>query len=76
MGTSRTYRVVLGRNELGGYTVTVPALPAVVTEGATREDALASAADAIRLYLESLRARGHAIPEDTEVAVEEITVTA
>lgn len=58
MATERSYRVVLERNERGGFTVTVPALPAVATEGETRDEALANAADAIRLYLESLRGRG------------------
>ena len=76
MHSQRTYRVVLERNERGGYTVTVPALPPVVTEGDTRAEALANAADAIRLYIESLRARGLPIPEDTDVAVEEIQVIA
>lgn len=76
MATERTYRVVLERNERGGYTVSVPALPAVVTEGESREEALANAQDAIRLYLESLQARGLPIPDDTDVAVERVRVTA
>jgi len=58
MNSRRSYRVVLERNERGGYTITVPALPPIVTQGDTREEALANAADAIRLYLESLRGRG------------------
>ena len=76
MNSRRSYRVVLERNERGGYTVTVPALSPIVTQGDTREEALTNAADAIRLYLESLRGRGLPIPEDTDVAVEEIQVIA
>jgi len=75
MSNERVYRVVLEPNERGGLTVTVPALPAVVTDGGIREEALANAADAIRLYIESLRARGLPIPED-QASVEEVRVTA
>jgi antitoxin HicB len=59
------YRVVLEPEEGDGYTVFVPSLPAVVTHGATREEALDNAADAIRLYVESLRARSLPVPSDT-----------
>lgn len=48
--------------EEGGYTVTVPALPAIVTEGDTFEEAVAMAKDAIRLYLEHLDATGRPVP--------------
>ena len=75
MKTLRRYRVLLERNDRGGYTVTVPALPPVVTQGDTREEALASAADAIRLYIESLQARRLPIPEDTNATLEEVAVT-
>jgi len=50
----------------GGYTVTVPALPGCVTQGETLEEAIAMAKDAIRLYVESLRADGEPIPEERE----------
>lgn len=50
--------------EEGGYTVTVPALPGVVTEGDNFEEARAMAADAIRGYLELLREDGLPIPVD------------
>ena len=36
----------------GGFTVHVPALPEVVTEGETEAEALAMARDAIRLVLD------------------------
>lgn len=60
----RRYRVILEPEEGAGFTVIVPALPPVITHGSTREEALQNAADAIRLYLESLKARGLPIPRD------------
>ena len=45
-------RVVLEPSEDGGYTVTVPALPGSISEGDTRDKALANIQEAIRLYLE------------------------
>ena len=46
----------------GGYTVTVPALPGVVTEGDTLEEAREMVIDAIQGYLETLQEDGLAIP--------------
>jgi predicted RNase H-like HicB family nuclease len=44
----RTYSVLLNPDpEYGGFTVTVPALPGVITEGDTLEEALANAKEAI-----------------------------
>lgn len=50
----------------GGYTVRVPALPGITTEGATVAEALANAKEAIELMLEVLKERGQAIPEEPE----------
>jgi predicted RNase H-like HicB family nuclease len=50
--------------EEGGYVVTCPALPGLVTEGDTMEEARSMAADALRLYLESLIEDGMPIPSD------------
>ena len=43
--------VLLADVESGGYTVLVPSLPGCVTDGETIEDALASASEAISLYI-------------------------
>jgi antitoxin HicB len=59
------YTIVLEPSEAGGYTVTVPALPPVVTEGDTYEEAIAMAKEAIGLYLQTLRANGR------EISIEE-----
>ena len=45
-------RVVLEPSEAGGYTVTVPVLPGCISEGDSRDEALANIEDAIQLYLE------------------------
>jgi predicted RNase H-like HicB family nuclease len=56
------YRVLIERDEDGGFVVEVPALPGCVTQGDTRAEALANAREAISLYLESLEAHGEAAP--------------
>ena len=40
--------------EEGGYTIYVPALPGCISEGETREEALANISEAIELYLEPI----------------------
>ena len=60
----------------GGFIVTVPALPGLVTEGETIEQAREMVKDAIRGYLESLVRHGEGIPiESGVVNVERIAVT-
>jgi len=54
----RKYEVFLEPAEEGGYVVTCPSLPGVVTEGETKEEALANVKDAIEGYLTVLRKRG------------------
>ena len=61
-GAQYEYTVVFEPAEEGGYVVTVPALPGLVTEGDTLAEARAMAADAIRCYLETLQADGEEIP--------------
>ena len=68
----RKFRVILEPNKSGGYTVTVPLLPGCISEGDTREEALANIKEAIELYIESLQADGESIP--AEEAVEEAVV--
>lgn len=45
-------KVVLEACEEGGYTVYVPSLPGCISEGDTRDEALANIREAIELYLE------------------------
>ena len=65
--------VIMTPDETGGYVVTCPALPGLVTEGDTLEEARAMAADAIRGYLEILHMDGEPIPTDKSI-IEEVTV--
>jgi predicted RNase H-like HicB family nuclease len=46
----------------GGFTVTCPKLPAIITYGATVEEARANAREAIELCLEVMRSDGEKIP--------------
>jgi predicted RNase H-like HicB family nuclease len=45
-------RVVLEASDEGGYTAYVPALPGCISEGDTRDEALANIREAIELYIE------------------------
>ena len=49
------YTVLFEPAEEGGFVVTCPALPGLVTEGDTLEEAREMAQDAIRAYLGSLQ---------------------
>jgi antitoxin HicB len=66
------YTVLFEPAEEGGYVVTCPALPGLVTEGDTLEEARRNALDAIRGYLESVRKDGLPIPADRRPLQEEI----
>lgn len=52
------FTVVLEPQPEGGFTVTVPALPEVMTEGDSEVEAMAMAEDAIRLVLAYRREHG------------------
>jgi antitoxin HicB len=61
------YAVLLDPDpDSGTYTVTVPALPGVVTQGDSIEDAIAQAREAIQVHIEGLLADGEPVPEEHE----------
>lgn len=62
MSESREFEIVLTPDEGGRFTVFVPELPSVVTEGETIEDAVEMARDAIGGYLETMREEGWELP--------------
>lgn len=62
------YTAIFELNENKGYTVTVPALPGLVTEGKDLKEARVMAEDAIRCYIEGLKKARETIPFEREVA--------
>ncbi len=58
------YTILFEPAEEGGYIVTCPSLPGLVTEGDLLEEARAMAADAIRGYLEALLKDGIPMPPE------------
>lgn len=67
-----SFTVLFEPAEEGGYIVTCPALPGLVTEGDTLEQAREMAKDAVRAYLESLRKDGLPVPPDKEIELEPV----
>ena len=53
------YKILLTKEDEGGYMVTVPALAGCITQGDTIEEALAMAQEAIEIYIEELQSRGN-----------------
>ena len=64
-------KVVLEPSDEGGFTATVPCLPGCISEGDTRDEALANIREAIELYLEPVEDDTAGMPnaEQLEVAV-------
>lgn len=57
-------QVLLYPGEDGHFVVEVPSLPGCISQGKTREEALANIEEAISLYIEVLEERGENIPDD------------
>ncbi len=64
-------RVSLEPSDEGGFTAIVPSLPGCISEGNTRDEALANIREAIELYLEPVEDDTAGTPnaEQLEVAV-------
>jgi antitoxin HicB len=58
----RTYHILLEPGEDGGYVVSVPALPGCFTQGATVEQAVERAHEAIEVHVAGLLASGAPVP--------------
>ena len=76
MAASYSYSVILEPQEGGGFTVLVPALPEVVTEGETEQEALAKVEEAIRAILEYRQEQGMTPPSDAHPEIRHVTVAA
>jgi len=69
------YEAIFEEQEVGGFTVIVPALPGCISEGDTFEEAKKNIAEAITVYIESLIMDGEEIPQpDRDVFVSSISV--
>jgi antitoxin HicB len=71
-----TFSIVLEPQEEGGFTVLVPALPEVVTEGDNEQEALANAEEAIRAIRAYRRGNGIPIRSDAHLDIRGITIVA
>jgi antitoxin HicB len=76
MANEHRFTINLHPQPEGGYSVLVPALPEVVTEGDTREEALAHAREAIEAILLLYAEEGRAIPDDVPTEIESLTIAA
>ena len=65
-----TRRVLLSPGEDGYFVAEVPSLPGCVSQGKTRDEALANIREAISLHEEVLRERGEPVPGDRVELVE------
>ena len=58
----------LPADEGGGYLIEFPDLPGCMSDGATIEEAITNGVDAMRGWIEAMRAEGHPIPAPTRSA--------
>jgi predicted RNase H-like HicB family nuclease len=65
-----TRRVILYPGEDGYMVAEVPSLPGCVSQGKTRDEALANIREAIALHVEVLQERGEIVPDDRVEMVE------
>jgi len=65
----RRFKVILEKNESGGFTVTVPELPGCVTQGCDRKEALEHVQEVIAGFLEALVIEGLPIPSSTKATI-------
>ena len=76
MAESYSFSVILEPQEGGGFTVLVPALPEVVTEGDDEKEALANVREAIVAIVAYRRENGIPIPDDANPQVRRVTIAA
>jgi antitoxin HicB len=72
----REYRAPIEANENGGYTVTVPALPGLATEGKDLERARTMARYPVRCYIEGLNKAEETDALERESAQVKISIVA
>jgi len=65
-------RVLIEQDEDGVFVAQCPALPGCVSQGKTRDQALANIRDAIKGYLKSLKKHDEPLPPSIEEEVVEV----
>ncbi len=70
-----TFKILLHKENEGGYTVTVPSLPGCITNGENIDEALTMAKEAVSLYIEELRSRNEEIPNDNQTLEYSLNLT-
>lgn len=70
MTSTRSYTVVLEPGEDGWIVVHFPALPGCVTQGRTRDEALANAREVLQLTIESMLEEGSSLPDEDSLTLE------
>lgn len=66
------YRVLIEQDEDGFFVAEVPALPGCISQGATRDEALANIREAIARYLASLEEHHDPIPPSIHEEIVEV----
>ncbi|MBN2302980.1 MAG: type II toxin-antitoxin system HicB family antitoxin [Anaerolineae bacterium] len=69
-----TRQVILHPDETGGYWVDVPSLPGCISQGDTKEEALANIKEAIELMIEGLIEDGDPVPPAHPFLVETVEI--
>ncbi len=68
------YRVLIELDEDGIFVAECPSLPGCISEGKTRDEALANVKDAIEGYLHSLDKHGEPVPPPITEDVVEVSL--
>jgi predicted RNase H-like HicB family nuclease len=63
-GGQMGYTVILEQEPDGEFVALVPALPGCVSQGGTRQEAIANVREAIELYIEDCIASGDPVPTE------------
>lgn len=67
------YTVILEEEEEGGYSIQCPELPGAISQGETKEDALANIKEAIKLVLEVINEEARESANFAEVSAVEVS---
>lgn len=68
------FKILIKQDEDGIFTSEVPELPGCISQGNSREDAIANIKDAISGYLASLKKHGEPIPFSIDEDIVEVHV--